>query len=119
MFRFLKSPRLAPLVLSTLLLAPQLQGQMPTAAENYASKCAACHMADGKAQIIEMNFVEGSWKQGNKVADIAKAIREGIPGTAMLPFKEQLSPKEIEALARHVRALDKRLKPDSGAPAKK
>lgn len=114
-----KSSRLASLLLGTLWLAPQSQAQTPTAAENYAAKCASCHMPDGKAQIIEMNFVEGSWKHGNKVAEIAKAIRDGIPETAMLPFKEQLSPKEIEALARYVRAFDKRLKPDSGSPAKK
>jgi mono/diheme cytochrome c family protein len=119
MFRSLKSAMLAPLVSSTLLLAPQSRGQTPTAAENYASKCAMCHMPDGKAQILEMNFVEGSWKHGNKVAEIAKAIRDGIPGTAMLPFKEQLSPNEIEALARLVRAFDKRLKPDSGGKQKK
>jgi mono/diheme cytochrome c family protein len=33
-----------------------------------------------------------------------------VPETGMNPFKDQLSPEEIQALARHVRSLDKNLK---------
>ena len=78
----------------------------------YKAKCLACHLADGNSPVPDMNFVNGNWKHGTKVADMVKVITEGVPGTAMVSFKEQLSPEEIEALARYVRTFDKKLKPE-------
>ena len=91
----------------------------PDAAQIYAEKCQACHLPEGKAPVKEMSFAEGSWKHGTKIADLVRVIREGVDGTAMLPFKDQLDKNEIEALARYVRAFDKRLKPEPNAKGKK
>jgi len=113
------TPRLAALVSTALFLALPARAQTPTTTELYTVRCSACHMLDGKAPIVEMNFADGAWKNGSKLSDVTKVIKEGVAGTAMLPFKEQLSEKEIEALAKYVRAFDKALKPDSSAPAKK
>ena len=85
--------------------------------EVYKAKCFACHLADGNAPMKEMNLADGEWKHGSKTADIIKVIEEGSPGTAMLSFKAQLTPEEIEGLARYVRSFDKTLKPEK--PAKK
>jgi mono/diheme cytochrome c family protein len=85
--------------------------------ELYKTKCFACHLADGNAPMKEMNLADTEWKHGSKLADIIKVIEEGVPATAMLGFKAQLQPEEIEALARYVRAFDKTLKPEK--PAKK
>ncbi len=79
--------------------------------ELYGSLCQACHGVDGKAPIKEMGFVGRKWKT-TTVAASAKTIREGVPGTAMLPFEGRLTEPEIMALARYVRSLDKK-------PAKK
>jgi mono/diheme cytochrome c family protein len=84
----------------------------------YEEKCMACHMADGKAAVEDMSLADAKWKHGSKLSDIIKVIREGVEGTAMQPFKEQLSKEEIEALARHVRAFDKTLKPEPEGKAK-
>jgi mono/diheme cytochrome c family protein len=78
----------------------------------YEEKCMACHMADGKAAVEDMSLADAKWKHGSKPADIAKVIREGVEGTAMQPFKDQLTKQQIEALARYVRAFDKTLKPE-------
>ena len=85
----------------------------------YKTKCQACHLADGNAPMKEMNLADAEWKHGSKVADIIKTIEEGSPGTAMLSFKAQLSPEEIDALARFVRAFDKTLKPEKVVKGKK
>ena len=85
----------------------------------YKTKCQACHLADGNAPMKEMNLADAEWKHGSKVADIIKTIEEGSPGTAMLSFKAQLSPEEIDALARFVRAFDKTLKPEKAVKGKK
>ena len=78
----------------------------------YEEKCMACHMADGKAAVEEMSLADAKWKHGSKLSEIAKTIREGVEGTAMQPFKDQLTKDQIEALAKYVRAFDKTLKPE-------
>ena len=75
--------------------------------ELYKVKCQQCHMADGNSPLEPLNFADGKWIHGDKVEDLAKIISEGAPGTAMLPFKSQLTPEEIESLARYVRSFDK------------
>jgi mono/diheme cytochrome c family protein len=77
----------------------------------YEAKCQVCHMADGNSQIMpNMSFADGVWKHGSTLKAVQTTITNGAPGTAMLPFKEQLTPAEIAALARFVRKFDKKLK---------
>jgi mono/diheme cytochrome c family protein len=87
-----------------------------SAPELYKQTCQACHMADGNSALEAMNFADGKWKHGTNVKDLAKVIGEGVPGTAMMPFKTRFSEEEILALAKYVRTFDKTLKPE---PAKK
>jgi mono/diheme cytochrome c family protein len=77
----------------------------------YEARCQACHMADGNSQLMpNMSFADGVWKHGSTLKAVQTTISNGVPGTAMVPFKEQLSPAEIAALARFVRKFDKKLK---------
>lgn len=73
----------------------------------YKAKCLVCHMADGASPIEQMNFADGKWIHGSTIPEITKVISEGAPSTAMLPFKTQLTPEEIAALAKYVRSFDK------------
>jgi mono/diheme cytochrome c family protein len=84
-----------------------------TAEENYKATCLPCHMADGNAALKPMNFADGEWKHGTTPQALAKVITEGVPGTAMMPFKTRFSEKEILELAKYVRKFDPKLK---GAP---
>jgi len=101
------------------LAAPGHAGDGPDVAPIYEEKCMACHMAEGKAAVEDMSLADAKWKHGAKIADIVKVIREGVEGTAMQPFKDQLSKEETLALARYVRAFDKTLKPEPDAKKKK
>jgi aldose sugar dehydrogenase len=88
----------------------------------YKSTCMPCHMADGNAALEPMNFVDGKWKHGSSVKDVAATIADGVPGTAMMPFKARFSEQEILALAKYVRKFDKNLATGSAtkkAPARK
>ena len=78
--------------------------------ELYRSKCQQCHMADGASPLEPMNFTDGKWKHGSKREEVAKVIAEGVPTTAMLPFKAQLTESQIADLAAYVRSFDKSLK---------
>ena len=45
------------------------------------------------------------WKT-KTTAEAVAVITKGVPGTAMLPFDGRLTPEQITALAKYVRALD-------------
>jgi mono/diheme cytochrome c family protein len=96
--------------------APLSQKPPATAAENYKTKCAGCHMADGAHPFAEMSFADGTWDHGSSLKEIQKVISKGIAGTAMKPFEDQFSEAEIKELAKYVRAFDKKLMPEK-APA--
>ena len=86
--------------------------------ELYKTTCQPCHMPDGNAALEPMNFADGKWRHGSSVKDVAATITNGVPGTAMMPFKTRFSEKEILALAKYVRHFDKSL-PAAGAAAAK
>ena len=77
----------------------------------YEQKCQACHLADGNSQVMpNMSFADGVWVHGSTLKEVTATITNGVPGTAMIAWKEQLSPAEITALAKFVRKFDKKLK---------
>jgi mono/diheme cytochrome c family protein len=80
------------------------------AAEIYKTKCQVCHSADGNSPMPNMSFADGVWRHGSTIKEVTNTITNGVPATAMMPFKTQLSPAEIAAMARFVRKFDKKLK---------
>src|SRR5207247_19193 len=77
----------------------------------YEAKCQVCHMADGNSQVMpNMSFADGVWVHGSTLKAVEATISNGVPGTAMVAWKEQLSPAEIAALAKYVRKFDKKLR---------
>jgi mono/diheme cytochrome c family protein len=104
--------------LASLDLAAQTPagGGSRSVEELYKQACQACHMADGNAALEPMNFADGKWRHGTTIKELSKVISEGVPGTAMMPFKTRFTQEEIVALAKYVRTFDKSLK---NAPATK
>ena len=80
------------------------------AAALYKQRCAMCHGPKGDSKLQGMSFTDGVWRHGTSVKEVAAIIRDGVPGTAMLPFKAKLKANEIDALAEFVRAFDPQLK---------
>jgi mono/diheme cytochrome c family protein len=89
------------------------QAPSRTAADNYKMFCASCHMPNGTHFLPEMSFSDGTWKHGSSEKEIRNTITKGVDGTAMKPFADRLSESEILDLAKHVRAFDKNLKPET------
>jgi mono/diheme cytochrome c family protein len=86
----------------------------------YRRHCAVCHgdagRGDGPASFLltprPRDFTTGRYKFRSTptgslptVADVAGAIRRGLPGTSMPGYEGLLAPAEIERLARYVLAL--------------
>ncbi|MCL4235934.1 MAG: c-type cytochrome, partial [Deltaproteobacteria bacterium] len=70
----------------------------------FLAKCLACHGPDGGG-LIGPNFTDDYWIHGAKLMDLVKVITEGVPAKGMIPWKGQLSDKEIMQLAAYIRTL--------------
>jgi cytochrome c6 len=87
---------------AALSLAPSVRAA--DAAALFASRCAVCHGKDGKGSAAgkKMGVADLAAEQQEPVAEIAADIAKGkgrMPG-----FAGRLSPEEIQALARYVKA---------------
>ena len=102
--RFLVPTTLCLLAASVILAAQARPTTNRPAEELYKANCLMCHMPDGNAAIKKMNFADGKWIHGSTPAQV-KVVTDGVPGTAMMSFKERLSDPEILALAKYVRGL--------------
>jgi mono/diheme cytochrome c family protein len=86
----------------------------------YRQHCAACHGSEGRgdgpaAGLLDprpRDLTAGRYKLRSTptgtlptVDDVARTIREGLPGTAMPGFADLLTPTEIDALAQEMLAL--------------
>ena len=111
---------LLQIAVTAALLAGCASRQLQTpedkrAADIWQASCSFCHGADGtppemwagkgmrKFGTISMKM--GFFFGGDKMrAGIARIISEG-KGAEMRPFKEHLTPAEIDALVRHIESL--------------
>lgn len=97
--------------MATLAAARVSAEEVPPVVDLYRARCQSCHMADGNSPLERLNFVDGKWAHGSKPEEVARVISEGVPGSAMLPFKDRFTKEQIADLAAYVRSFDKNLKP--------
>ncbi len=93
------------------LLASMAFADAPSAAENYKSKCAMCHGADGSSQTPAGKAMKSPDLRSTEVqkqtdADLQKAISEGKG--KMAAYKSKLSVADISSLVAYVRGLAKK-----------
>lgn len=93
------------------LLTLKAKAVPETPALQYTALCARCHGAEGKGDgPIAVNlvprprqFTNGKFFNWLPEERAHKAIRNGVPGTAMPPFDKMLSEEQIEELFQYVR----------------
>jgi mono/diheme cytochrome c family protein len=71
----------------------------------YTKQCAKCHLEDGKGleSLKPPDFTDAKWHATHTDAALAKGIRDGEG--AMPPFKDVLTPAQINALVKHIRGF--------------
>ena len=79
-------------------------GAMTQAKQIFGARCAACHGDRGQG-IIGPNLTDDFWLHGHTLTDIYRIIREGVPEKGMVPWKDQLQPAELSAVAAFVGTL--------------
>lgn len=77
---------------------------MAKAKEIFGTRCMPCHGPEGQG-VIGPNLADDYWIHGRTLADIRRTIHDGVIDKGMVPWKDQLSPKEIDALAAYVGTL--------------
>lgn len=81
--------------------------------KTWKAKCASCHGADGKAETDTgkkakiADFTKADWQKSKTDAQIKSAIENGAKkeGQEMDPYKDKLSPEQIDGLVQYVRSL--------------
>lgn len=77
---------------------------MASARDTFMVRCAACHGPEGQG-LVGPNLADEFWLHGGTLAAIRHTIEEGVPEKGMVPWKQQLKPEEIEAIAAYVGTL--------------
>jgi high-affinity iron transporter len=86
---------------------------MEKAKAAYAARCAFCHGNSGKGDGMAgaalkpppTNFASADYWKATNSEQIKNAIKNGKPGTAMVPFNAALSSDEIDGLVEYLRTL--------------
>ncbi|MBI2877190.1 MAG: c-type cytochrome [Candidatus Tectomicrobia bacterium] len=95
--------------------APAGSPAMAPGEKIFLEKCAPCHGRTGKGDgpvASALNprphdLTSGKFKYGGSRKEIARVIRQGIPGTSMTRWDTQLPREQIEVVADYVRSLAK------------
>lgn len=73
-------------------------------AEVFAAKCVACHAAEGRGN-IGPNLTDSFQLHGTTRMDIFHTVHEGVSGTAMIAWGEQLTAADILDVVAYVATL--------------
>lgn len=88
---------------------------MTRAKDLFGTRCAACHGPQGQG-VIGSNLTDDFWIHGSRPTDLYKVISEGVPAKGMVPWKDQLAPADIGALAAWIGTLRGTNPPNPKAP---
>ncbi|UZD22543.1 c-type cytochrome [Algoriphagus halophytocola] len=70
----------------------------------FETNCAACHAADGGGG-VGPNLTDQYWLHGGDVKDLFAVIKYGVIEKGMVPWEDQLSPKEIQDVSSYILTL--------------
>ncbi len=59
----------------------------------YNNVCAVCHLVDGGG-LVGPNLTDNYWVHGNTIEDLYRVVTEGIIEKGMIPYRDQLSPRQ-------------------------
>ncbi len=70
----------------------------------YKKNCAVCHADDGGGG-VGPNLTDDYWIHGNDIKGVFTTVSEGVPAKGMIPWKGNLSPKQIQDVSNYVLSL--------------
>jgi cytochrome c oxidase cbb3-type subunit III len=90
-----------------LLAVFQDPARVQAGAAVFAGKCLPCHAPDGGGMIgLGPNLTDAYWKNGDgSLSAVYKIVREGVTGTAMQAWEQQLKPEDLQSAVAFVHSL--------------
>src|SRR2546428_162110 len=82
--------------------APYARTDIRYGAQIYAAQCSACHGVNG-TQIGGVDLGGGALRRASSDQDLRSVLNNGIPGTAMPPFR--FDPSELTAIVAYIRNM--------------
>jgi cytochrome c oxidase cbb3-type subunit III len=67
-------------------------GSLASGKDVWIKLCAVCHLADGGG-LVGPNMTDNYWIHGNTVEDMFNIVADGVIEKGMIPYKDQLSPR--------------------------
>ncbi|MCB0732778.1 MAG: c-type cytochrome, partial [Ignavibacteriae bacterium] len=83
--------------------------------EIFIKNCAACHGMNGEG-LVGPNFTDDYWIHGNKINDLFKTIKYGVPQKGMISWQAQLDPTQMQEVASYILTLRGTNPPNQKAP---
>lgn len=66
---------------------------MTSGKETWVKICSVCHLVDGGG-LVGPNMTDNYWIHGNSVEDMFNLVTEGVIEKGMIPYRDQLSPRQ-------------------------
>ncbi len=78
------------------------KGDLDAGKKLFAKTCVACHGADGKGIATFPNLTDDEWLTGESSTEVFNSILNGNITKGMVPYKDQLSEKQITQLTSYI-----------------
>lgn len=70
----------------------------------FSKSCAVCHAQDGGGG-VGPNLTDAYWLHGGGIKDVFATVKYGVPAKGMIPWKDQLSPVEMQKVSSFILTL--------------
>ncbi len=90
-------------------------GALANGKDIYVKNCAACHGMNGEG-MVGPNFTDDYWIHGNKISDLFKTIKYGVPQKGMISWQTQLDPTQMQEVASYILTMRGTNPPNPKAP---
>ncbi|SFB52900.1 cbb3-type cytochrome c oxidase N-terminal domain-containing protein [Algoriphagus aquimarinus] len=70
----------------------------------FEANCAACHAIDGGGG-VGPNLTDKYWLHGGDIKDVFAVVKYGVIEKGMVPWEDQLNPKEIQEVSSYILSL--------------
>lgn len=70
----------------------------------FEANCAACHAIDGGGG-VGPNLTDKYWLHGGDIKDVFTVVKYGVIEKGMVPWEDQLNPKEIQEVSSYILSL--------------
>jgi len=74
---------------------------MASGKETWVKICSVCHLVDGGG-LVGPNMTDNYWIHGNTVEDMFNIVTEGVIEKGMIPYRDQLSPRQRLAVVSYI-----------------